>query len=71
MDKTKWRKFRCGSCRGYGIVMVYAHDGPDHTDDCRYCNMGTVYISENDRLAEWPGGPFLGSWPGKYKEIDD
>ena len=67
---VRWRTFTCGSCRGHGVVSGYAGDGEFIGPvDCDGCNMGEVYVSENDRLAEWPGGRFLGRWPGKFAEV--
>ena len=67
---VRWRKFTCDSCCGTGVVSGYADDGEFIGPvDCKACNTGEVYVSENDRLAEWPGGRFLGRWPGKFAEV--
>ena len=66
---AKWKSFRCGSCRGTGMVSVYSQFDFLGAGDCSACNNGEVWVSEHDRLAQWPGGPFLGSWPGKYAEV--
>ena len=66
---VRWRKFTCGSCCGTGVVSSYSASDFLGVDDCKACNMGEVYVSENDRLAAWPGGPFLGRWSGKFAEV--
>ena len=66
---VRWRKFTCDSCRGTGVVSAYSASDFLGVDDCKACNTGEVYVSENDRLAEWPGGRFLGRWPGKFAEV--
>ncbi len=67
---TRWKTYKCGSCRGYGVVSVYSAEDFLGAGDCE-CNGGTVSVSENDRLAVYPGGPFLGSWPGKFAELPE
>lgn len=70
---TRWKQFTCGSCRGTGMESAYTLGGSDFlgATDCRACNYGTVWVSEKDRLAQWPGGPFLGYAPGKFAEIEE
>ncbi len=53
------------------MVMLYsgldaACFGPDF---CEVCDgSGVVWVSDKDRLAEYPGGKLLGMAPGLYEK---
>ncbi len=62
-----WKRFPCSRCRGYGVVDVgYDQVKPADCPDCGGSRM--LYVSEHDRVAEWPGGPWVGRWPLQYSE---
>lgn len=66
---AEWRIITCPACDGHGMVSVYTIGGTDFdgAGECDDCNgTGNVYVSSRDRLAKWLGGPFLGTWPGRY-----
>ena len=55
---SEWRQVSCGCCSG-----LTWHWG----SECGDCGgTGALFVSDKDRLALYPGGPFRGSWPGKY-----
>ena len=60
---TDWIRLSCASCSGYGWYLGW-ENCEVYCTDCK--GGGTIYISSSDRIAEYPGGRFLGSWPGKY-----
>ncbi len=65
---AEWLKIKCGSCRGYGVVSDFRGDDFNGAMDCSECGgAGHQWISENDRVADYPGGPLRGSWPGGFK----
>lgn len=67
--RALWRRIPCVHCGGHGQVARYSVDGFEGAVECSECDgSGQVCISPRDRLAKWPGGPFLGSWPGRYAE---
>ena len=71
MAYRDWRLIRCVNCSGYGQVSAYTLDGSDFLgpEECRECGgSGQLWISPKDRIADYPGGPFRGSWPGAYAE---
>lgn len=72
MSTTKralWRKILCPRCGGHGQVALYSTTDFEGAAECSYCGgSGLVSISPSDRLARWSGGPFLGTWPGRYAE---
>ena len=67
---ARWRTQTCGSCSGYGVVSDYRGGDFNGAMDCPSCWGGVVYVSENDRMAAYPGGPFLGHAPGLFAECD-
>jgi hypothetical protein len=63
---ARFKRVACPSCGGHGLVW--------HGDvfDCRECDgVGGFFISEKDRLFEYPGGPAHGSWPGKFAKLEE
>lgn len=61
---AKWKQTRCWHCGGHGVGMT--GDGP--VWECNICGgSGGIWVSEKDRVALWPGGPFQGSFPGEYQ----
>jgi len=71
MDK-KWRWKSCPNCGGRGIVSVYSQDDFEGPGSCPECGgEGIVWISPKDRVADYPGGPFRGSWPGAYETAEE
>lgn len=67
-----WRLARCSGCGGHGLVSAYTFDGSDFLGaaECRDCGgSGSVFVSDNDRLAEYPGGRLLGSAPGLFEKL--
>ena len=67
-----WLEIKC-SCGGYGQVSSYTLGGTDFlgAKECSDCGgSGRVFISENDRMVEYPGGRFLGSAPGLFKKTE-
>lgn len=64
-----WKRTRCYNCDGHGIVASYSCNDFEGADECNICaGSGSIAISPKDRLAKWPGGPFLGSFPGSYQK---
>jgi hypothetical protein len=64
---TRWLEDSCGCCSGYGVVSDYSggdFNGPTECDACG--GQGYYFVSESDRRAMWPGGPFLGREPGRF-----
>ncbi len=74
-----WKSFPCDSCKGKGIEgrYIWESDGREMVmdyipDDCSECEgRGWFVVSEHDRIALYPGGSFLGSWPGKYASLPE
>jgi len=62
-------KDKCGNCGGHGIVADYRGDDFYGPKECPHCANGTIYISENDRVFLWIGGPLAGRYPGRFKEL--
>lgn len=60
---TTWLPDTCTRCGGHTIYAVW--NGDYDIVDC-YCDNGSVWISPKDRIAVYPGGPFLGMRPGRY-----
>ena len=60
-----WITISCG-CHG-GIVSCMGMP-----EECPSCNgSGRLWVTAKDRLASYPGGPFVGYEPGIYaKEIE-
>lgn len=58
---VKWMKIACDNCcNGQEWGALYPKE-------CRDCGgSGFLWLSSSDRIAKWPGGPFLGSAPGEY-----
>lgn len=64
---TRWLKATCGCCRGYGLVSDYTGGDFNGPKECEACfGHGGYVVSENDRTAVFPGGPFLGHHPGEF-----
>jgi hypothetical protein len=61
----------CYSCNGTGVSADYGGlEGDMKIVSCDSCKgQGYLYVSENDRLALYPGGPLMGSAPGLYKKL--
>jgi hypothetical protein len=55
----------CPNCDGHGVVDFGYHN----PGDCPDCSSGRVTIYESDTVAQYPGGPLRGKWPGKYREV--
>jgi len=53
---AQWRTATCSICNGRGII----NNGYDEPMDCPYCSGGGIFISPKGRIAEYPGGRFLG-----------
>jgi hypothetical protein len=60
-----WMHIPCGCCNG----LQWGGDTPQECLDCD--GTGALWITENDRLAEYPGGLFTGYWPGKFQKMKD
>lgn len=60
-----WIQIECGCCGG----LEWGGESPRECKECR--GTGILHVSENDRIALYPGGPFLGSEPGLYQEEID
>lgn len=69
MSKIRWRIARCGVCSGHGIVSDYRGGDFNGARDCESCFGGTIFVSENDRTACYPGGPLLGYQPGMFESL--
>jgi len=61
-----WKTVNCPNCGGRRVTRDISGKHVD-CSDCR--TRGFFYISDKDRLAEYPGGPQMGTWPGKFKEL--
>lgn len=62
----------CPGCGGHGVVSAYTFDGSDFlsADECDECHgLCSIVIYESNRLARYPGGPLIGSWPGRFQEV--
>ena len=69
-----WIHARCSLCGGHGQRSSYTWDGSDFLgpEECPRCGgSGDVWVSSKDRLAQYPGGPLMGSAPGLYAETRD
>jgi hypothetical protein len=56
-----WRRERCCSCDGHGLVSSYTTDGSDFlgAEECRHCTgTGTHWRTPRRRYVLYPGGPF-------------
>ena len=50
--------------------MVYSMYDVEGPGPCTQCDeKGFIYVSEHDRLADYPGGRLRGTWPGKFNEL--
>jgi hypothetical protein len=66
---SRWHKDECGCI--CGLVSDYSGGDFNGPTECRSCGgQGSFYVSENDRVAMWPGGPFLGMEPGRFARLD-
>lgn len=64
---ARFKRVNCPRCGGYGIVSNWGE-----ADDCTECgSSGFFYISDGDRLFDYPGGPIRGTWPGKFQKLED
>ena len=64
-----WKRTQCYNCDGHGLVSVYSYNPCDFegAGECDMCDgRGSIAVSPKDRLAKYPGGPFLGSEAGAY-----
>ena len=67
---TRWLETGCGCCRGYGVVSDYSGGDFNGATECDACGgQGFYVVSEKDRAAMWPGGPFLGMEPGAFARL--
>ncbi len=67
-----WKRTLCHNCSGYGLVSVYSYDDFEGVGECSVCDQrGFIAVSPKDRLAKWPGGPFLGSESGAYNNAKE
>ena len=63
---VRWKVDECPWCGGQGLE----HYGEGDVRDCPACGGdGKFYLSEHDRIADYPGGPLRGSWPGRFAEL--
>jgi len=56
-----WRRERCCSCGGHGMVSSYTADGSDFlgAEECDRCaGAGTYWHTPQGRYVLYPGGPF-------------
>jgi len=69
---ARWKALDCPSCGGRGVVSAYTFGGTDFLGpgECPHCNSGVIFVSEGDRVADFPGGPFRGRWPGAFEEAE-
>lgn len=57
---AQWISRLCSKCHGNAVATG---------DRCAPCGgTGKVFVSDKDRIAEYPGGPFLGMEPGAWKD---
>jgi hypothetical protein len=65
---ARWKVLACPSCGGRGVVPLYTLGGTDFIgpSECPDCNGGVVFVSDKDRVADYPGGPLRGQWPGAF-----
>jgi hypothetical protein len=69
-EEMMWTKVDCCDCVGHGVVSVYSLGGTDFdgAGECRKCGgTGEMWLSPQGRLAEYPGGKFLGSVEGWHE----
>jgi DnaJ-class molecular chaperone len=67
---TQWIQVLCPDCEGHGVVSQYSVSDFEGPTDCRKCaGSGLLWLSDKDRLADYPGGQGRGSWPGRYAEL--
>lgn len=60
--KNSWKQTICHGCGGFGIISDYGN-GEDFygPKECEFCSgSGNLWISPNNRLTIYPGGPFRG-----------
>jgi hypothetical protein len=57
---STWIKVDCGCCNG----IQWGGETPRTCETCG--GSGIFWISERDRIADWPGGPLRGSYPGEF-----
>jgi hypothetical protein len=54
-----WRRERCSSCDGHGVVSSYGWDGDFlGPEECRHCANGVYWRTPRGRYVLYPGGPF-------------
>jgi hypothetical protein len=67
--KLRLKESQCSNCGGHGVYWNFSWDEPD---ECRNCGgSGRIFVTENDRLLAYPSGPFLGSAPRLFKELEE
>lgn len=66
---ARWIQTLCPRCNGSGLVSVYSANDFEGAGDCPDCASGSIWISQKDRVALYPGGPLRGSWPGEYSRL--
>jgi len=55
-----WRRERCFSCRGTGMVSSCSWDGFEGPQDCDRCRgNGAYWRTPKGRYVVYPGGPFV------------
>ena len=63
--KLRIKKEECGCCAGIQW-------GGDYPRECLNCGgSGFIFITEHDRIIDYPGGPFRGSYPGKFQKLEN
>ena len=65
-----WKRTQCPNCGGHGLVCVYSYNDFEFegAGECNTCDgRGSIAVSPKDRLAKYPGGPFLGSEADAYQ----
>lgn len=65
---VRWKKLKCSRCAGYGLYEVF-----EGIADCEVCGGSGVggFLTENDHIFDWPGGPARGSAErGLFGELD-
>ena len=63
--KLRIKQRKCGCCDG----IQWGGDYPRECLDC--AGSGFIFITEHDRIIDYPGGPFRGSAPGVFQELED